>query len=141
MRELNDYAGEYTGEAWQDDGTLIISEPAPEPAAPTYDVDAPDSEWHDKPVTSAQMALDVLKSGRSLITQCGPLQVTLEPTVSDGEIAHVTLAVWNTVTCADVVTAIFSNAQIERRLHVYGHVAAGDWHVYCPDEPDGAPRY
>ena len=116
----------------------IDEQPAPEPAAPVYDLDAPDSEWDGVPVTTVAMALDVLRSGRTLMTQCGPLQVTLEGEHVKG--GHLVLTVWNTETCADVCT-LLGMVDAYNYLHAYGHVADGAWHVHCPDEPDGAPLY
>lgn len=105
-------------------------------APPPYDLDASDSEWHDKPIASPEMGIDVLKSGRSLITQCGPLQITAELASDD----DVYVTIWNTETCVDVglPLGIF---KADYYLSAFGSLADGAWKVYCPDEPDGAPQY
>lgn len=114
----------------------IDEQPAPEPAAPVYDLDAPDAEWHDKPVVTVAMALDVLRSGRALMTQCGPLQVTLSRT----ERGEISCDVWNTETCVST-SVLMSEALSVQYLNTFGRVADGDWRTYCPAEPDGAPLY
>ena len=115
---------------------LDIDEPAPEPAAPAYDVDAPDSEWDGVPVVSVAMALDVLRSGRTLMAAQGALQITADATSDD----EVTVTIWNTLTCVDVVVmlSIFS---ANHYLNAFANLTDGAWHVHCPDEPDGAPLY
>lgn len=124
-----------------DDGWCEFDEPAPVvvvPAAVPYDLDAPDSEWHDKPITSEQMARDVLMSKRALITQQGALQITAESASADGETVNV--SIWNTVTCFDFVIPLITTV-VDRYLNSFASLTGGSWRVYCPDEPDGAPLY
>lgn len=118
---------------------LEIDEPAPivaAPAAVPYDLDAPDSEWHDKPITSPQMALDVIGAGKTLMTQCGPLQVQ----VTQMYFNEIQITMWSTVTCTDASTVI-EESEVVAHLGVFGSLTDGTWKVYCPAEPDGAPQY
>lgn len=105
-------------------------------APPAYDLDAPDSEWDGKPVDSIDMAADVLRSGRTLMAICGPLQVTATVMYHD----EIQFGLWNTNTCHDIA-AVCSFAQLDVYMHTFGYVADGDWFVHCPAEPDGAPQY
>ena len=121
-----------------DDGMCEVDEPTP--AAPAYDLDASDAEWHDKPVTSSKMALDVLQSGRALITHCGPLQVWAENGDTRQGVAF-TITIWNTVTGADWTDESSDYGDLGDRLTRWASLLDGAWRVHCPDEPDGAPLY
>ena len=114
-------------------------EPAPVvavPAAVPYDLDAPDSELHDMPITSPAMALDFLGVGKTLIAQCGPLQV--QATLM--YVNEIQVTMWSTVTCTDTCMVI-EESEVDTRLTVFGSLTDGSWKVYCPDDPDGAPQY
>ena len=121
-----------------DYGTLIIEEPTPIVAAPAvpYDLDATDSEWHDKPITSPAMAIDVIGAGKTLMTQCGPLQVQ----VTQMYFNEIQVTMWSTVTCTDACNVI-EESQVVAYLGVFGSLTDGSWKVYCPRDYDGAPQY
>ena len=115
-----------------DEPMPIVAEPMPAP----YDLDAPDSEWHDKPITAPQMALDVLKSGRSIVTYIAPLGIAATVMHHD----EIEVDIFNTTTCVDVslVLGVFSAIHY---LEAFGRFADGAWRVWCPRDPDGAPLY
>lgn len=124
-----------------DEGAIELDEqPAPEPAAPVYDLDASDAEWDGVPVVTVQMARDVLESGRDMICHCGPLQVWVVRGDTRQGVAFA-VQIWNSVTGADWTEDSADFADLGDMLTRYGSLAAGAWHVHCPPEPDGAPRY
>lgn len=127
---------EVSGNGWT--GFDII-EPAPiiaEPVAAPYDLDASDAEWHDKPITSPEMARDVLKSGRSIVAYIAPLEITATVMHHD----EIEVDIFNTETCVDVSLVLgFFNAT--HYLEAFGRFADSAWRVWCPRDPDGAPQY
>lgn len=140
MFEAMDYGAEMR--KWTESDKSIgleIDEPMPivaEPAAVPYDLDAPDSEWHDKPITTPQMALDVLKSGRPIVAHIAPLEITATVMHHD----EIEVDIFNTETCVDV-SLILNFHGATYYLEAFGRFADGAWSVWCPRDPDGAPQY